>query len=912
MTTTVTSHGLVREGAWSAVRRALTSPGSAWPEPTVSIGRKIGKFGSKGLCWEAVGPAREVFNKIRPRLKEHLESGVETISSWVTWSMYMIGKTPECASPTILFCCEVPSHRKLVRNVIKESGILDKYPGIKTADAPRPPDFNQLIRLAEVHGELGSGTVIEGLAAPHGNACGMELTISAGSSGLLRSRRATVGGVIQLGERYFYFTAEHAFQIDSEEGSDGSFSDSYDSENDSDYSIDEDISSEVIEDAKAFDCAAIGKLNICHASKSDGSQDEPSSIVSNISQSMSPTEKRAIKQTVRLSSVAISSGADPATTLDYSLIEVFDANHQVPNPVHFGEKELSVSSIVTDGPRDTTVLAITSRGVLPGRLSGTSMCTSMATVSTYQEVYYGVLDSPLEHGDCGSWIIDANTGDLFGHIIAGSPETGAAMIIPALLTFTDLEDRAKKQPKLPTAPFPFLPYDTKLDKSPTTQRKHSVSTREFTEDDIAWTKSVTAKFVKLLRQKQKEIILRRYQEPKISAEDSSTANSLPPSYDQTISDMTVRERFRRKFPLIPEPPAEGDKDAQKFRNTLDNLSCMPLLYEDAGLQDLALAMMPLEEIYSKAAKNKFDYEKNAPLAVAKRLPPWSLMDCSIIAMMSWFKNEFFTWVNNPPCSQCQSATLAVGMTAPTAEESALGASRVELYRCSNIDCSCLERFPRYRDPGILLRTRRGRVGEWANCFALFCRALGARVRWVWTANDHVFIEFYSESQRRWVHADPCENTFDLPRLYSEGKSDQWSECFTITNLCVSGWGKTLTYAIAFSVDGATDVTRRYVRKVSLFRQSPRTRCSEGVLLHILQQITALRRSSLGDQERARLRKEDELEQVELGSFIVASVTSDFMASLGSQGTAQSKKLVAEAEAEAEAMRELRRSETREA
>lgn len=247
------------------------------------------------------------------------------------------------------------------------------------------------------------------------------------------------------------------------------------------------------------------------------------------------------------------------------------------------------------------------------------------------------------------------------------------------------------------------------------------------------------------------------------------------------------------------------------------------------------------------------------------------------------------------------------MTTPTAEESAFGALRVELYQCSSLDCLHSERFPRYRDPRTLMRTRRGRVGAWANCFALLCPALGARVLWVWTANDHVFIEIDSLSQCRWVHANPCENTFDRSRLYSEGEWDNWSVCFAITNLRVSSWGKALAYAIAFAIDGATDVTRRYVRKVSLFRQSLRTRCSEAVLLHILQQITALRRSSLNDEEKARLRKEDELEQVELGSFIASGVASDFMASFGSEGNAQSKTKLVD-----EALRELRSSETREA
>lgn len=89
----------------------------------------------------------------------------------------------------------------------------------------------------------------------------------------------------------------------------------------------------------------------------------------------------------------------------------------------------------------------------------------------------------------------------------------------------------------------------------------------------------------------------------------------------------------------------------------------------------------------------------------------------------------------------------------------------------------------------------------------------------------------------------------------------------------------MAYCIAFSNDGCTDVTRRYVRNQRT-QLLPRNRCPEGVLLWIIQEIRRNRRESLSKQERFRLEKEDMDEEQEFRTYQAEAMAMEVGADIG--------------------------------
>ena len=273
-----------------------------------------------------------------------------------------------------------------------------------------------------------------------------------------------------------------------------------------------------------------------------------------------------------------------------------------------------------------------------------------------------------------------------------------------------------------------------------------------------------------------------------------------------------------------------------------------LTYEDKNLQAKALRIIPVDRIKLEAREKFNEYKKGQNLKEEEE----EELEFVLLELLSWYKNEFFQWVNEPECVTCQTKEFMNYHSSgiPTEFELTWGAGRVEVYKC--IKCNQITRFPRFNHPSKLLDTHRGRCGEWANCFTLCLRALGFEARYVLDWTDHVWSEVYSRSQKRWLHIDACESSLDKPLVYEHG------------------WGKKLSYIIAFSCEEIVDVTWRYSSKHKEVL-SRRNECNEGWLVQLLNRMNNYRQQHLSIERRKELESRFVIELVE---FVSPKVIKD--------------------------------------
>lgn len=111
-----------------------------------------------------------------------------------------------------------------------------------------------------------------------------------------------------------------------------------------------------------------------------------------------------------------------------------------------------------------------------------------------------------------------------------------------------------------------------------------------------------------------------------------------------------------------------------------------------------------------------------------------------------------------------------------------------------------------------------------------------------------------------------------------------------------GWGKKMSYVIAFSADGCCDVTRRYVRNPT-DHALPRLKCSEGVLMHIIREINSMRRNDMEKKQKFQLQADDMREDAELRKYIIEALAFNISRILPGGDSEKGRSRTADADAQ---------------
>nr|KAK5440177.1 hypothetical protein LTR18_008114 [Exophiala xenobiotica] len=185
---------------------------ASWRDPAESTGEFL-KVVHDVKYWEAKGPARVAFEKLTPDIISHLEQYLDSLprSSWVTFSVYMVGDDPETTQPVIMFSCDQTGPRREAQRLIDESGLLEGFPGMRSGTAAVPPDFDCLDQLASHSTLLPEASRRSESHQTSIGVTGKVVSVTTLTESGLVTQTATIGGIVQHNQETYIYTAGHLF-----------------------------------------------------------------------------------------------------------------------------------------------------------------------------------------------------------------------------------------------------------------------------------------------------------------------------------------------------------------------------------------------------------------------------------------------------------------------------------------------------------------------------------------------------------------------------------------------------------------------------------------------------------------------------------------------------------------------------
>ncbi|KAK7725599.1 hypothetical protein SLS63_008055 [Diaporthe eres] len=420
--------------------------------------RKIG--GS--TVWFPRGPVLKHFSdKIRPEVERILDNIELPEVEKLIVKLYMIGRSEQKANPIIMICCSDKATRKEAEASIRESGLLDQHDNcgfglgstglpLETSFLPRP--LGKAIYLdMNASAEDALKVDVYGLTGP---GIGRKLGFVASSQSGRTVQYATGGPIIRLGGHLYQLTVAHVMKHNPMSNAPQEHdwdADECEFDGQSDEDEDENVilsrgsvsPGESLRDTEPDSDQQRSQQSSTSSDSYPDIPDTPFSDSQGFSASlMSPKSVQTEHGDDKWDpSTLLGSFSMPywnVGELDYLMIKLpaeASVTTQEPNQVTIDEasksRSIQVHDIASARADVTSILAITSRGPIPGAIVSDSMSFKTGGSSCFQQLLTVLLSKGLREGDSGSAIIDTRTGHFYGHVVLGVDGDCVAYALPS-------------------------------------------------------------------------------------------------------------------------------------------------------------------------------------------------------------------------------------------------------------------------------------------------------------------------------------------------------------------------------------------------------------------------------------------------------------------------------------------------
>ncbi|KAE9369779.1 hypothetical protein N431DRAFT_443404 [Stipitochalara longipes BDJ] len=352
-------------------------------------------------CWPAKTPARDCLMEVMRQLEQLLET--RNLDFWIgettlpgcIWEPSMHGRSVDDAQPTIILSSTSNVFRRNARAIIEDHDFRVDPRGIGIYYYSRGPDF--------FAGESSATNSPEKSSVGFEDRDGKDTNIAPnhfqlfkiskliGASILIESIKFTMGGLVVIDGKLFGLTVAHAF----ENGNASSREVARPSPN------------------PTIQQPGIGQVGALHQKRL--SSNGPSYSQPDLDWAVCTLDTHTVN---RLSSI----------WMKYPKRLIQEILSDTPIFVRTGTTGIVEGVIL----RDYSLVA------LPGSMR-------------FQRMWVIILEREIAKGDCGSWVLDAVKGDLYGHIVAGKTGTKIAYLVLAQDIFEDIRKQFEAdQVTLPT------------------------------------------------------------------------------------------------------------------------------------------------------------------------------------------------------------------------------------------------------------------------------------------------------------------------------------------------------------------------------------------------------------------------------------------------------------------------------